>query len=188
MNNESAYLTPALERRRHWTDIPLLILVIGSLPILALELADANLVELDRTFIEVTNIVVLVAFAVDYLVELVLAMDRSAYVRSEWTSAMIVVTQALAVIPALASVGFLRILRAGRLLRLVVMGLRLVAVGGIAAREGRQDCEGTQHRSPSASPASPGSARRCSSRSSRTSASTAASSRSSTRCGGRSPP
>jgi voltage-gated potassium channel len=131
------YTTPVLERWRRWTDIPLLILAIGSLPILALELARDDLVEIDRTFLEITNIVVLVAFALDYFVELYLARDRRSYVRHEWAAALIVVTQALAVVPALAPFGFVRVFRAGRALRIVVMALRVFAVGGIAAREGR---------------------------------------------------
>ena len=47
-------------------------------------------------------------------------------------------TQALAVIPVLAPFGFVRVFRAGRALRVVVVALRIFAVGGIAAREGRQ--------------------------------------------------
>src|SRR5215218_4509577 len=136
--HENEYMTPALARWRLWTDIPLLVLAIGSLPILALELASDNLVDIDQTFLEVTNLVVLVAFTLDYAVELYLSRDRSAYVRREWTSALIVITQALAVVPALAPFGLLRVFRAGRALRIVVMGLRVFAVGGIAAREGRQ--------------------------------------------------
>lgn len=137
-HHENEYMTPALTRWRHWTDIPLLVLAIGSLPILALELASDDLIDIDRAFLEITNVVVLVAFALDYLVEILLASDRRAYARHEWTSALIVVTQALAVIPALAPFGFVRVFRAGRALRVVVMALRVFAVGGIAAREGRQ--------------------------------------------------
>jgi voltage-gated potassium channel len=83
------------------------------------------------------NVFVLVAFAVDYVVELSLASKRVSYVRHEWTSALIVVTQAFAVIPGLAGFGFLRVLRAGRVFRVAIVFLRLFAVGGAAAREGR---------------------------------------------------
>jgi voltage-gated potassium channel len=137
-HSETAYMTPSLARWRHWTDIPLLVLAIGSLPILALELASDDLVDIDRSFLEITNIIVLIAFALDYVVELHFARDRAAYARHEWTSALIVVTQALAVIPVLAPFGFVRVFRAGRALRVVVVALRIFAVGGIAAREGRQ--------------------------------------------------
>jgi voltage-gated potassium channel len=130
-------MTHGLAAWRRWTDVPLLILAIGSLPILALELMRDDLVELDRTFLDVMNLVVLVAFAVDYLVELSLVENRRSYVRHEWTSALIVVTQALAVIPGLSGFGVLRVMRAGPFLRVIVVTLRLVAVGGVAAREGR---------------------------------------------------
>ncbi len=55
-----------------------------------------------------TNIVVLVAFAADYIVELVLARDRRSFVRHEWTSLVIVLSQAIAVVPAFAGFGILR--------------------------------------------------------------------------------
>jgi len=97
------YMTPALARWRRATDAPLLILAIGSLPILALELIRDDLIGLDRTFLAVMNILVLVAFAIDYVVELALAGKRGSFVRHEWASAVIVVTQALAVIPALSA-------------------------------------------------------------------------------------
>ncbi len=133
----SDYVTPALARWRRYTDVPLLILAIGSVPILALELIRDDLISLDRAFLDVMNIVVLVAFATDYIAELTLAGDRGSYVRHEWTSAVIVVTQALALIPAVAAFGALRALRAGRALRAAAALLRLLAVGGMAAREGR---------------------------------------------------
>jgi voltage-gated potassium channel len=114
-----------------------LILAIGSLPILALEFISDDLPRTDQIFITTVNVLVLVAFAVDYVVELSFAADRSSYVRHEWTSALIVVTQALAVIPGLAGFGVLRVLRAGRVLRVAIVFFRLLAVGGAAAREGR---------------------------------------------------
>ena len=53
-------MTPRLATWRRWTDIPLLILAIGSLPILALELIRDDLIELDRTFLDIMNLVVLI--------------------------------------------------------------------------------------------------------------------------------
>jgi voltage-gated potassium channel len=137
MDTTPDYMTPRLATWRRVTDLPLLILAIGSLPILALEFIGDDLSQLDQDFITIVNLLVLVAFAVDYVVELCVAGNRSVFVRSEWTSALIVVTQALAVIPGLSGFGFLRVLRAGRLLRLAIVFLRLVAVGGAAAREGK---------------------------------------------------
>src|SRR5829696_4262580 len=130
-------MTPRLTMWRRMTDVPLLILAIGSLPILALELVGDDLLRLDRDFVWVVNIVVLVAFAVDYLVELTLARRRSSFVRREWTSALIVITQALAILPGLSGFGVPRVLRAGPVLRVAIVLLRLMAVGGAAAKEGR---------------------------------------------------
>src|SRR6478672_7107627 len=113
-------MTPGLATWRRRTDAPLLVIAIGSLPILALEFIRADLVSLDRTFIQVVNVVVLVAFAVDYFAELSLARNRRSFVRHEWTSALLVLTQLVAVIPSLAAFGFLRALRAGRFLRVFV--------------------------------------------------------------------
>lgn len=132
------YVTPRLEAWRRRTDGPLLALAVASLPILLLEVARSDLGRADRVFLDVTNVVVLVAFAVDYLVELALARRRIRFVRGEWTSLLIVVAQAVALFPALAGVGVLRVLRAGRAWRSVVVLGRVVAIGGAAAREGRQ--------------------------------------------------
>ncbi len=127
-------MTPGLVRWRRVTDVPLLILAVGSLPLLLLEFARNDLPRADRVFLDVVNVVVLVAFAVDYVVELALAERKGKYVRREWTSLLIVVAQALALVPSLASFGVLRILRAGRAWRLVAVLARVVAIGGAAAR------------------------------------------------------
>lgn len=131
------YMTPSLERWRRATDAPLLALAIGSLPILLLEVARGELPRSDRLFLDLANVVVLVAFAVDYLVELSLARRRWQYVRHEWTSLLIVSSQALAVVPSLAGFGVLRALRAGRAWRAAAVLARLIALGGAAAIEGR---------------------------------------------------
>ena len=131
------YMTPRLAAWRRRTDAPLLILAIGSLPMLLLDLKRHDLAYHDRVFLDIVNIVVLVAFAVDYGVELAVAGNRRKYVRREWTSALIVVAQALALAPALTAVGALRILRAGRAWRAIAVLGRVFAIGGAAAREGR---------------------------------------------------
>jgi voltage-gated potassium channel len=131
------FLTPRLIRWRRATDAPLLILAIGSLPLLLLEVARQDLPHGDRVFLDVVNLVVLIGFSVDYFVELALARCRRAYVRHEWTSLLIVVAQAATFVPSLAAFGVLRVLRAGRAWRSVVVFARLVAIGGAAAREGR---------------------------------------------------
>ncbi|MGE3448822.1 MAG: hypothetical protein AB7H92_14720 [Microbacteriaceae bacterium] len=61
-----AYMTRRLERWRRRTDAPLLVLAIGSLPLLLLELERGDFAPSDRLLLDVVNIVVLVAFAVDY--------------------------------------------------------------------------------------------------------------------------
>lgn len=131
------YVTPGLERWRTRTDVPLTIVALGSLPLLLLETSRGALTPGDRTFLEVVNVAVLVAFAVDYAVELVLARPRRQFVTHEWTSLLIVVAQILALVPSLVGVGALRVLRAGPAWRVVVVLARLVAIGGAAAAEGR---------------------------------------------------
>ena len=69
------YLTGALSRWRRVTDGPLLALAIGSLPLLLLELKRSELAYADRIALDVINLVVLVAFAIDYAVELTLAQQ-----------------------------------------------------------------------------------------------------------------
>ncbi len=132
------YLTPSLEGWRRRTDAPLLALAIGSLPILVLEVARGELSHGDRVFLDIVNVVVLVAFATDYIVELFLARPRRSFVRHEWTSLLIVVAQAIALLPALAGVGALRALRGVRLVRATTVVVRTVAIGGAAARDGRR--------------------------------------------------
>lgn len=131
------YLTPGLMRWRRYTDGPLLALAIGSLPLLLLELDRNDLTGSDRLFLDIVNIIVLVAFAVDYVTELLLARPKRRYVRGEWTSPLIVASQAVALVPALTGVGVLRVFRAARLWRLIAVLARAVAVGGAAAVEGR---------------------------------------------------
>ena len=130
-------LTPRLIAWRRRTDAPMLILAVGSLPMLLLDLKRPSLTHHDRVFLDIVNIVVLVVFSTDYLVELAVTRNRQLYVRREWTSALIVIAQALALAPSLAGFGALRILRAGRAWRAIAVVARVLAIGGAAAREGR---------------------------------------------------
>ena len=136
-SGEPTYITPRLAAWRRHTDAPLMVLAIGTLPLLLLELERSNLARSDRLFLDIANVVVLAAFAGDYLVELALASNRSRYARHEWTSLLIVASQALAVLPALAGLGVLRALRGARAARAVATVARLIAVGAIATTEGR---------------------------------------------------
>ncbi|MEY2568541.1 MAG: voltage-gated potassium channel [Actinomycetota bacterium] len=130
-------MTPGLQRWRSGTDAPLLVLAVGSLPILLLEFARHDLTRADRIFMDAVNLIVLVAFAVDYVVELLLARPRNLYVRSEWTSLLIVLSQAVALVPSMSGFGALRVLRASRAWRSIIVLARLVVIGGAASREGR---------------------------------------------------
>lgn len=130
-------MTPGLARWRRATDAPLLIIAIGSLPILLLEVARTDLSHADRLFLDAANVFVLTAFAVDYIMELALARHRSQFARREWSSLLIVVAQAVALLPSLAGFGVLRALRAGRAWQGVLVIARVVAIGGAAASDGR---------------------------------------------------
>jgi hypothetical protein len=46
----ASYLTPALERWRRWTDGPLVVLAVGTLPFLLLELERSGLPRGDRAY------------------------------------------------------------------------------------------------------------------------------------------
>jgi len=127
-------MTHGLQVWRKWTDIPLIVLALGSLPILLLEFVSDRLSQTDRTFITTVNLTVFVAFVTDYIVELVLAGERRSYVRREWTSLLIAVSQGLALLQALQILGALRFLRA---LRPLVFLWRLLAIGAAESREVR---------------------------------------------------
>lgn len=136
---ESAQPEPdRLDRWRARTDWPLTAIAIGTLPILLLETQRGDLPHSDRVFMDVVNAVVLVAFVTDYIVELAVTRNRLRYVRTEWVSLLIVIAQVLALIPSLAAFGVLRALRAGRVLRIVGVIMRGIAVGGTAKQQGRR--------------------------------------------------
>ena len=136
--HEPQYMTPGFATCRRWTDWPLMVVAIGSLPVLLLEVERHRLPRGDRAFIDAVNIVVLVAFAVDYMAEFAVVSNRRVYVRSEYLSLLIVVGQALTLVPSLAAFGLLRTLRAARLLRVVAIAIRAAAIGGSASRDGRR--------------------------------------------------
>lgn len=114
-----------------------MVLAIGSLPILLIETQRSDLPGGDRWFIDAVNVLVLVAFATDYVAEFVLSRRRALYVRHEWMSLLIVAAQVVALVPALSVFGVLRALRAARLFRFIAILFRAVAIGGAAAKSGR---------------------------------------------------
>lgn len=127
--------SPQLISWRKWTDLPLLILAIGSLPLLLLELVSNRLTDADKYFLFGVNLAVFAAFAIDYLVELAISKQRSMYLKTEWSSLLIVFAQLLALLPFL---GFLGILRGARGLRIVSTIARVVGIGVASRTEGRQ--------------------------------------------------
>ena len=120
---------------RRWTDLPLLVLAIGSLPLLLLELVAHRLTSIDKAFLLIVNIVVFAAFAIDYICELWLTENRTAYIRTQWSSLVIVLAQLLALVPAL---GVLGVLRAARALRLLSTLARLIGIGSASRIEGKK--------------------------------------------------
>jgi len=128
-------ISPKLASWRRWTDLPLLVLAVGSLPLLLLEVISERLSSSDRFFLLVVNVAVFVAFAVDYIAELILTDQRGAYVRTQWSSLVIVVAQLLALLPTL---GVLGILRAARALRVVSTFARVLGIGSASRIEGRK--------------------------------------------------
>jgi voltage-gated potassium channel len=137
-DREKEFISPGLARWRAATDWPLVVLAIGSLPILILEVGLHDLPTSDRVFVNAINVIVLIAFAVDYAVELRLASNRRRYVRLEYLSLLVVVAQAVALAPALAGFGALRVFRGARLIRPIALIARGVAIGGTARRGGRE--------------------------------------------------
>jgi voltage-gated potassium channel len=127
----------ALDRWTRVADVPLLCVAIGSLPLLLLELERPNLPPGDRVFLTVVNLVVLVAFATDFVVGITLARDRASYTRSRWANVLIIVAQVVSLVPGLGVAGAARLLRGGPLVRVVLAVVRLFAVGGTAQRNAR---------------------------------------------------
>lgn len=128
-------LTSKLVTWRKWTDIPLLVVAIGSLPLLLLEIISHRLTSGDKTFLLIVNLTVFLAYAVDYVVEFLVTPEKSRYVRSEWSSLLIVVAQLFAILPAMSFLGFLRGTRA---LRVISSLTRIVGISMASRSQGRE--------------------------------------------------
>jgi voltage-gated potassium channel len=128
-------LTSKLVTWRKWTDIPLLVVAIGSLPLLLLEIISHRLTSGDKTFLLIVNLVVFLAYAVDYLVEFLVTPEKGRYVRSEWSSLLIVVAQLFAILPAMSFLGFLR---GARALRVISSLTRIVGISMASRSQGRE--------------------------------------------------
>jgi len=126
---------PELATWRRMTDLSLLILAVGSLPLLLLELISHRLSDLDNNFLLLVNIVIFVSFATDYFVELFLCTQKSRYVKREWPSLLIWITQLVAILPSFGFLGVLRGFRALRALSAVARIGRAVIISGRERRE-----------------------------------------------------
>ena len=113
----------------------MLLLAIGSLPLLLLEVVANRLPNGDQRFLVAVNVIVFAAFAIDYLVELAVTFNKMKYMKSQWASLLIVISQFLALLPAL---GFLGILRGARALRVVGTISRVIGIGAASREQGRK--------------------------------------------------
>jgi len=134
-NDKGYSLSSKLVTWRKWTDIPLLIVAIGSLPLLLLEIISHRLTNGDKTFLLIVNITVFFAYAVDYLIEFLVTPEKGRYVRSEWSSLLIVVAQLFAILPAMSFLGFLR---GARALRVVSSLTRIIGISMASRSQGRE--------------------------------------------------
>jgi hypothetical protein len=115
--------------------MPLLVLAIGSLPLLLLELITERLNGTDKNFLFIVNVVIFIAFATDYFVELIICKQKSLYFKSEWSSLLIWIAQLLALLPALE---FLGIFRGARALRVLSTISRVLGIGVSTRAEGKK--------------------------------------------------
>lgn len=132
---EALEVSPRLASWRRHTDLPLLVIAVGSLPLLLLEIVASRLPDSDRAFLNTVNVLVFIAFTIDYLVELTVTYNRRLYVRTQWASLVIVVSQLLAILPAF---GFLGILRGARALRVIGTLSRVIGIGAASSEQGRK--------------------------------------------------
>ena len=123
---------------RGWRDGLLVAVALGSLPFLLLELVRSDLPQRDKVLIDVVNVAVLALFAFDYLGGLRSSEDKLMYLKSEWLMLLLVVSQALALLPALAGIGVLRVLRAVRVVRPIAGVVRVIALGRMAVSQERE--------------------------------------------------
>jgi voltage-gated potassium channel len=134
-NDKGYSLSSKLVTWRKWTDIPLLVVAIGSLPLLLLEIISHRLTNGDKTFLLIVNITVFFAYAVDYVIEFLVTPEKGRYVRSEWSSLLIVVAQLFAILPAMSFLGFLR---GARALRVVSSLTRIIGISMASRSQGRE--------------------------------------------------
>ena len=75
-------ISPRLQNWQNKTDGLLVVIAVGSLPLLLLETISDRLPDGDRNFIFIVNLVVFIAFAIDYIVKLLLADSKPTLIES----------------------------------------------------------------------------------------------------------
>ena len=128
-------ISPRLQSLQNRTDGLLVVIAVGSLPLLLLETISDRLPDGDRNFIVIVNLVVFIAFAIDYIVKLVLSDSKTTYIRTQWLSFFIVISQLLALLPALGVLGVLRGVRAIRVLGVIA---RVIGIGAATKSSGKE--------------------------------------------------
>ena len=128
-------ISPKLQNWQNKTDGLLVVIAVGSLPLLLLETISDRLTEGDRNFIVIVNLVVFIAFAIDYIVKLVLSDSKPTYIRTQCLSFFIVISQLLALLPALGVLGVLRGVRAIRVLGVIA---RVIGIGAATKSSGKE--------------------------------------------------
>jgi voltage-gated potassium channel len=128
-------ISPRFQNWQNKTDGLLVVIAVGSLPLLLLETISDRLPDGDRNFIVIVNLVVFIAFAIDYIVKLLLADSKSTYIRTQWLSLLIVISQFLALLPALGVLGVLRGVRAIRVLGVIA---RVIGIGAATKSSGKE--------------------------------------------------
>lgn len=128
-------ISPKLQSWQNKTDGLLVVIAVGSLPLLLLETISDRLPDSDRNFIFIVNSVVFIAFAIDYIVKLVLSDSKPAYIRTQWLSFLIVISQLLALLPAL---GVLAVLRGVRAIRALSVIARVIGIGAATKSSGQE--------------------------------------------------
>ena len=105
-----------LYRLERWLETPMIVLGFAWLGLLVLELVGGT-----RAWIETTTIAIWVVFVVDFVLRLVLAPDRTAYLRRNWLTIPALFLPALRILRIAQVVRVMRVARA-------VRGARLLSV------------------------------------------------------------
>jgi voltage-gated potassium channel len=116
-----------LRRFERATELPLLLLALAMIPLL-LAPVIVDLTDTAKSAVTAADWFIWAAFAIEYVIRLVLTDQRARFVRREWPDLLIIV------LPFLRPLRIMRSARALRLLRLA----RLVAVLAEITREGRR--------------------------------------------------